>query len=104
MSFSFAVTGRDPHGIARAGVLRTPHGEVLTPAFLPVGTRGSVKGVLPRDLAQAGTSMLLANALHLHLRPGEGTVARLGGLHRFMNWDGPLLTDSGGASRRWPNT
>ncbi len=96
MSFSFTVTGRDPGGIARAGIFHTPHGDVPTPAFLPVGTRGTVKGVLPRDLAQAGSTMVLANALHLHLRPGEATVAHLGGLHRFMNWDGPLLTDSGG--------
>ncbi|MEM7517721.1 MAG: tRNA guanosine(34) transglycosylase Tgt, partial [Planctomycetota bacterium] len=72
------------------------HGDVPTPAFMPVGTRGSIKGVLPRDIGEVGSTMILANTLHLHLRPGEDTVARLGGLHRFMNWDGPILTDSGG--------
>lgn len=81
---------------SRVGVFTTPHGDVPTPAFMPVGTRGSVKGVLPRDVAAVGSTMILANTLHLHLRPGEDTVARLGGLHRFMGWDGPILTDSGG--------
>ncbi len=74
----------------------TPHGEVPTPAFMPVGTKGTVKGVLPRDLAELGATMILANTYHLHLRPGEDVIARLGGLHRVMAWDGPILTDSGG--------
>ena len=94
--FAFRVEARLPGGHARAAVLSTPHGEVPTPAFIPVGTRGTVKGVLPRDLREAGTRLVLANALHLCLRPGAETVARLGGLHRFMGWDGPILTDSGG--------
>ena len=94
--FGFRVAGRAPTGPARTGCFTTPHGDVATPAFMPVGTRGTVKGVLPRDLAAVGSSMILANTLHLHLRPGEDTVARLGGLHRFMAWDGPILTDSGG--------
>ena len=94
--FRFELTTRAPAGPARQGVLHTPHGAVETPAFMPVGTRGTVKGVLPRDLAEAGASMVLANAYHLHLRPGEDTVAKLGGLHAFMAWDGPILTDSGG--------
>jgi queuine tRNA-ribosyltransferase len=94
--FSFELAGTCPHTGARVGRLNTPHGPVETPAFMPVGTRGTVKGVLPRDLSEVGASMILANTLHLHLRPGEDTVARLGGLHRFMNWDGPILTDSGG--------
>lgn len=92
--FGFRLEARD--GDARAGVLTTPHGDVRTPAFMPVGTRGTVKGVFPRDLAAAGTQMVLANTYHLHVRPGEEVVAKLGGLHRFMNWNGPILTDSGG--------
>ncbi len=94
--FRFRIEARCPHTLARSGWFETPHGPVATPAFMPVGTRGTVKGVFPRDLATAGASMILANTYHLHLRPGEETVARLGGLHRFMNWDGPILTDSGG--------
>jgi queuine tRNA-ribosyltransferase len=83
-------------GGARAGVLHTAHGDVRTPAFMPVGTKGSVKGIRPETLRQLGTSILLANTYHLHFRPGEELVAELGGLHRFMGWDGPILTDSGG--------
>ncbi|HUP19499.1 MAG TPA: tRNA guanosine(34) transglycosylase Tgt [Gemmatimonadota bacterium] len=83
-------------GAARTGVLRTDHGDVRTPAFMPVGTLATVKGLTPSDLRQAGVEMVLANAYHLHLRPGAETVRRLGGLHRFMGWDGPILTDSGG--------
>jgi len=98
--FAFRVTATSPGDPgarrARTGVFTTPHGDVPTPAFMPVGTRGTIKGVLPRDIAEVGSTMILANTLHLHLRPGEETVARLGGLHRFMAWDGPILTDSGG--------
>ncbi|MBL8857670.1 MAG: tRNA guanosine(34) transglycosylase Tgt [Planctomycetes bacterium] len=94
--FSFDLQARDPHTRARAGIFRTPHGDVPTPAFMPVGTRGTVKGVLPRDLRAVGSTMILANTYHLHLRPGEFVVRALGGLHRFMGWDGPILTDSGG--------
>lgn len=83
-------------GAARAGVLRTPHGDVPTPAFMPVGTRGSVRGVSPDALRSIGTSMVLANTYHLWARPGPERVARLGGLHDFMAWSGPILTDSGG--------
>ncbi len=96
MSFRFRLEGTCPHSGARAGVFETPHGSIPTPAFMPVGTRGTVKGVLPGQLAELGATMILANTLHLHLRPGEETVAALGGLHRFMNWSGPILTDSGG--------
>lgn len=92
--FGFRLESRD--GEARVGVFTTPHGDVRTPAFMPVGTRGTVKGVFPEHLKSAGTQMVLANTYHLHLRPGEDVVASLGGLHRFMNWDGPILTDSGG--------
>jgi queuine tRNA-ribosyltransferase len=81
---------------ARAGVLRTPHGEVPTPAFMPVGTRASVKGVLPDRLRALGARMMLANTYHLMLRPGDERIRDLGGLHAFCRWDGPMLTDSGG--------
>jgi len=91
---SFRVEHSD--GRARAGVLATPHGEVLTPAFMPVGTRGTVRALDSRDLAEAGAAMVLANTYHLMLRPGAEAVAGLGGLHRFMAWPGPILTDSGG--------
>ncbi len=83
-------------GAARAGVLHTPHGPVETPAFMPVGTRGAVKAVDSRDLAEVGADMVLANTYHLMLRPGSDVVADLGGLHGFMAWSGPILTDSGG--------
>lgn len=81
---------------ARTGRLYTPHGTIDTPVFMPVGTRGSVKGITPDMLRAAGAGILLANTYHLTLRPGEETVAALGGLHRFMGWNGPILTDSGG--------
>lgn len=94
--FSFRVEAVDRDSPARAGTFRTPHGEVPTPCFMPVGTRGSVKGLTPPMLRDAGATMVLANAFHLLLRPGEETVRALGGLHSFMAWDGPVLTDSGG--------
>ncbi|MGH2994986.1 MAG: tRNA guanosine(34) transglycosylase Tgt [Gaiellaceae bacterium] len=91
---SFTVTATD--GQARAGVLRTVHGEVPTPAFMPVGTKATVKGLDPERLRELGTAILLGNTYHLHFRPGDELIADLGGLHRFMGWDGPILTDSGG--------
>ncbi|MFL5942657.1 MAG: tRNA guanosine(34) transglycosylase Tgt [Gaiellaceae bacterium] len=94
MSGAFEVTARD--GAARAGILRTAHGEVRTPAFLPVGTKGTVKGVDPDELRALGAEIVLGNSYHLHFRPGEELIAELGGLHAFMGWDGPILTDSGG--------
>ncbi|MDX2175411.1 MAG: tRNA guanosine(34) transglycosylase Tgt [Candidatus Sumerlaeia bacterium] len=93
-AFSFQLHATD--GAARRGTFHTPHGPVETPCFMPVGTRGTVKGILPRDLKAMGAHMILANTFHLHLRPGEETVERLGGLHGFMRYDGPILTDSGG--------
>ena len=90
----FTVTATD--GAARAGVLHTAHGDVPTPAFMPVGTKGTVKMLDPADLRGLGTTILLGNAYHLHLRPGDDVIAELGGLHRFSGWDGPILTDSGG--------
>ncbi|NOT29550.1 MAG: tRNA guanosine(34) transglycosylase Tgt [Planctomycetes bacterium] len=94
MTFAFRVETRD--GRARTGSFATPHGDVTTPAFMPVGTRATVKGVGPDELRALGTQMLLANTYHLALRPGAELVRELGGLHRFMGWNGPILTDSGG--------
>jgi queuine tRNA-ribosyltransferase len=91
---SFTVTATD--GEARAGMLTTPHGEVPTPAFMPVGTKATVKGLDPDRLRELGTSILLGNTYHLYFRPGTEVIEELGGLHRFMGWDGPILTDSGG--------
>ncbi|MBI2222739.1 MAG: tRNA guanosine(34) transglycosylase Tgt [Acidobacteria bacterium] len=93
-ALEFTITHRSGH--ARAGVLRTAHGEVDTPAFMPVGTRAAVKAVTHRDLLDAGAQIVLANTYHLYLRPGDDLIARHGGLHRFMSWDRPILTDSGG--------
>ncbi len=90
----FRVQATD--GLARAATLETAHGAVQTPIFMPVGTLGTVKGVDPRELHDLGTQILLGNAYHLQLRPGEDLIAEMGGLHRFMAWDGPILTDSGG--------
>ncbi len=94
MSFAFRVTHTE--GRARAGVLSTAHGDVETPAFMPVGTRGAVKGVTHRDLDALGADLLLSNTYHLYLRPGDDLIARSGGLHRFISWNKPILTDSGG--------
>jgi queuine tRNA-ribosyltransferase len=92
--FEFALEG--VNGEARAGTLKLPHGTVRTPCFMPVGTQGTVRALSPFDLKAAGAQIVLANTYHLHVRPGEETIAGLGGLHRFMAWDRPLLTDSGG--------
>src|SRR5881396_2763723 len=83
-------------GPARAGTLTLPHGTVETPVFMPVGTQGTVRALSPNDLRDAGATLVLANTYHLHVRPGEQVVEKLGALHRFMGWDRPLLTDSGG--------
>ena len=91
-NFDIEVTA----GAARAGVFTTPHGAVESPAFMPVGTLASVKAIDPRDLVEMRAQMILSNAYHLHLRPGDELIRALGGLHRFMAWDGPILTDSGG--------
>ena len=93
---SFTVIGTSRETSARLGRLETAHGTVETPVFMPVGTRGTVKGVLPDRLRQSGVQIILANTYHLLLRPGAAVVEELGGLHRFMGWDGPILTDSGG--------
>jgi len=93
-AFSFLLEGVD--GSARAGTFHTPHGPVQTPAFMPVGTQGTVKTLTPEEVEGLGASMVLANTYHLFLRPGHELVEELGGLHAFMRWDGPILTDSGG--------
>lgn len=95
-AFTFKIEATDPGSRARAGTITTAHGDIPTPIFMPVGTRGTVKGVGPDDLAALGAKIVLCNTYHLMLRPGEGLVARLGGLHKFMAWPGPILTDSGG--------
>src|SRR5581483_11301070 len=94
MAIAFEIRHRD--GAARVGLLRTPHGPVQTPAFMPVGTQGTVKGLTPDQLRALGATILLGNTYHLALRPGDGLIRDLGGLHRFMGWGGPILTDSGG--------
>ena len=94
MSLGFQIEARS--GAARAGRLITPHGEVQTPVFMPVGTLGSVKGVAQEILEELGVEILLGNTYHLYLRPGIEQVRGLGGLHRFMSWDRAILTDSGG--------
>jgi queuine tRNA-ribosyltransferase len=93
-AFSFALLAND--GAARLGELRTPHGVVQTPAFMPVGTQGSVKAMRQRDLEETGAQIILGNTYHLYLRPGDPLIARRGGLHRFIGWPHPILTDSGG--------
>jgi len=92
--FEFVIDATS--GAARVGSLNLPHGVVETPVFMPVGTQGTVRALSPNDLRSAGATLVLANTYHLHVRPGEEVVAKLGGLHRFMGWDRPLLTDSGG--------
>jgi len=92
--FNYKLKGTD--GLARTGVISTPRGEIRTPAFMPVGTAASVKAMMPESVAATGADILLGNTYHLMLRPGAERVARLGGLHRFMNWEKPILTDSGG--------
>jgi queuine tRNA-ribosyltransferase len=93
-AFSFTLNSQD--GAARTGAISTPRGLIRTPAFMPVGTGATVKAMFPEDVREAGADIILANTYHLMLRPGAERIAKLGGLHRFMHWDGPILTDSGG--------
>lgn len=93
-TFSFTLSARQ--GKARAGVFHTPHGEIQTPIFAPVGTQATVKAVTPAQLAEIGASLVLSNTYHLYLRPGDSLVSEMGGLHKFMRWPHPILTDSGG--------
>src|SRR5690606_23245778 len=90
------ILARDPQSRARTGLLHTAHGAVRTPAFVPLATKGTVKGLEPRDVRELGYDMVLGNTFHLMTAPGEELVAEFGGLHRFMRWDGPIITDSGG--------
>ena len=96
MSFEFELLATDPETGARAGRLHTPHGIIPTPVFAPVGTKATVKALRPADLKELGATLVLSNTYHLYLRPGDERIGRLGGLHRFMAWEGPILTDSGG--------
>ncbi|MFA5038298.1 MAG: tRNA guanosine(34) transglycosylase Tgt [Candidatus Omnitrophota bacterium] len=95
-SFSFRITHNDPNSKARAGVLQLERGAIETPVFMPVGTQATVKSLSPRELEEAGAQIILSNAYHLYLRPGMDIIREAGGLHRFMNWSRPVLTDSGG--------
>jgi queuine tRNA-ribosyltransferase len=98
MTLEFKITANYHHAVskARLGILKTYHGDIKTPAFMPVGTRGSIKGILPEHMREIGADVILGNTYHLMLRPGADTVAKLGGLHKMMNWPHPILTDSGG--------
>jgi len=96
VAFEFEVHTVDRDSAARCGRFRTPHGQILTPAFAPVGTQATVKALRPIDLEQMGAELVLSNTYHLYLRPGDELIRDLGGLHHFMGWDGPILTDSGG--------
>ena len=96
MSVSFSITQQSTHCQSRTGVLHTPHGDVETPVFMPVGTQATVKTMTPEEVLDVGGRLILGNTYHLYLRPGAELVRELGGLHRMMNWSGPILTDSGG--------
>ena len=96
MAFSFELLKTDPNSRARLGQMTTAHGEVRTPVFMPVGTQGTVKAMTPEGLKEAGAEIILGNTYHLYLRPGHDLIREHGGLHRFMHWDRPVLTDSGG--------
>src|SRR5437764_9914244 len=96
MPLTFEVQSRDPSTRARTGLITTAHGPVATPVFMPVGTRGTVKALTPDEVRDHGAQIILGNTYHLYLQPGHELIARMGGLHRFMGWDGPILTDSGG--------
>jgi len=96
MSISFTIEKKLKKGLGRAGVLKTPHGSILTPAFVSVGTKATVKAITPEQLKDLGAQVVLANTYHLHLQPGEAFIKKAGGLGKFMHWDGPTMTDSGG--------
>ena len=95
-NFSYETIKQDAKTGARAGILHTPHGDILTPTYMPVGTQATVKGVKPDDLKAAKTQIILSNTYHLYMRPGDELIKKAGGLHKFMAWDKPILTDSGG--------
>ena len=95
-NFSYEIIKECKHTGARAGILHTPHGDIETPIFMPVGTQATVKGLKPEDLENIEAQIILSNTYHLFLRPGHEIVKQAGGLHKFMNWNKPILTDSGG--------
>ena len=94
--FNFEVTSSCSNTEARTGIFHTPNGQVSTPRFMPVGTLGTVKGISSNQLKSTGSEMILSNTFHLHLQPGEKLIKEAGGIHKFMNWNKPILTDSGG--------
>ena len=96
MALTFELIKKDPFSGARLGRIETAHGSITTPAFLPVGTQGTVKSLTPEELVEIGVEVILGNTYHLYLRPGHETIGKLGGLHKFIHWDRPILTDSGG--------
>ena len=96
MAFDFKLTKKDLHSKARLGKITTPHGQIATPVFMPVGTQATVKAMTPEELKDIGVEILLSNTYHLYLRPGHELIRDMGGLHQFMHWDRPILTDSGG--------
>ena len=96
MAFRFSILHQDQTSCARLGLLHTPHGTVETPVFMPVGTQATVKTMTPEEVYELGCRLILSNTYHLYLRPGFVLISEAGGLHRFMHWDGPILTDSGG--------
>src|SRR5256885_8694776 len=102
MQNDFEVVAADKDSKARRGRLTTAHGVIDTPAFMPVGTQGSVKGVSPRELREVKAQIILGNTYHLFVRPGLDAITRFGGLHNFMSWGGPILTDSGGFQNFFP--
>lgn len=93
---TFDLVKKDARTHARRGVVHTPHGDIQTPIFMPVGTQATVKAMTPRELKEIGSQIILSNTYHLHIRPGEDLIREAGGLHSFMSWDRPILTDSGG--------
>src|SRR3990167_9902732 len=94
--FSFKIEKELPNGIGRTGVITTQHGDIQTPAFVAVGTKGTVKSLTPEQVVATGVQTIIANTYHLYLEPGDEQIKNLGGLHKVMNWSGPLMTDSGG--------
>lgn len=94
--FKFTITATDPRSSARTGIFHTPHGSFHTPCFMPCGTKGAVKTLTPDELKSLGCEIVLANTYHLMLRPGGGLIERMGGLHKWIGWNNPILTDSGG--------
>jgi queuine tRNA-ribosyltransferase len=94
--FSFEIHKELPNGLGRVGTINTPHGDIQTPAFVTVGTKGTVKSLTPEQILETGVQTIIANTYHLYLEPGDEKVKEMGGLHKMMNWKGPLMTDSGG--------